>query len=614
MRTCHLFLFIIFILNQCIEASNCVEVDINTASKTYKFQCDGNPVEVNCDSKADFVCQVTIQRELAKYNFKIHHDYVKKIGLFSKTEMKRTTCEISQQECKINRIVCEKYIGTFNWVVDVKNSSFKEKEKCENLLSQELTNTGKLGVGIISSIEFTKSQCSDPEERIVEKITPSIDLFSESILKDLSDSSGYLNKCISKKLETQATDMTSNFLNSNRIVLGEFQNRIAKALKNKKKMTDIVCNLQLPVFDRQDRLDMDKLICAIVEDARTGLNFDSDFELECNYEPVRLNIHSSAHGKNLAEASLTKGTKSNPIEIEALPSIIKKDSQEKLGLTSVLAKAEDPLTGSLGAEQSIAVGATRSSGYTHSDLSKAFQPVYDKLSGMADAASSLGTRSKPTVIGQTTRPETRKPGANRTDLSNTVRVTPIDRKVPTPSDSSTSSVQPEKENVAIASRGDLVKPNASRTPGLARAANAASATSQPAISGTGRAVSLDGGRSISGETESPEQRQTSVPSHQSSQQVQTKIQTLNSSEQIRNFFTSEASNYPQIRELIYNNTEIKRLLIGKQIKVVAHDGRASNKDKDNREIQFEPKYIISDNGVKFNFIPVPPKPSGTNNK
>lgn len=613
-----LFTLCIGILLTCIKADAICELTNKDSSVfSYNFICDGNNVGIKCKSKDEEACEVEIRTKLMSYSFKIDKDKFESMDLFDKAKQSKSMCLSKSNICKIDSSICGNYTNAFARVERLEFENLGPKKRCDVSGLGSIKEFGGVSTQIVAGNEFVKKDCNAGTDGPLVGLAEKLEIFRRNIFTDLSSSRNLLNGCLEG---AELHDRKEKLINDNRANFELLRKLIAGKIQDLKLLREFVCSADVNKYYSNEKLDIDKLVCLLIEDSKIGLNFKTEIVYDCQRSadsadnatfaaiPYGLNTYRTDSAKTASDLDAASRTVANAdtttAEQKPLPAIIKASTETPIGLAPALAKVEQIAPGNQGLAQEgqIASGAVRGgiSPDVATDAGRAFEPVYQKLSAMAGAVSNLGSSRTETLIGKGGTSSNGNSVVARNSYSGTVRIPQSEtnagilggKNPPPTGDEATIAAKGGQAQIKTPIRDSILKTGTST--------NSSGVGSSAA--GTGPNVlsrnSISDSSGAQKGTVNPDVIASGGPlAIESVASLQNRISQLKTPAQVKSFFELTAKKIPGFRQLIYgDDPEIQKLLKDKKIKIVAKDGRVSPRNFES------PEYVFSDNGT--NFIPI----------
>lgn len=564
----------------------CSLIEKNVELRKYSFKCNGEIVNIQCQIKNKNVCTVDIKEKLKSMKFDISEDQFNSMKLFSASTLEKAECDASKKLCKVDKTVCEKYKTPFKAAKDYFQTSLRSKGRCNSVLGESVQDVGAFSANFVSETDFSKESCGKDSEEITSMIKSKISVFEHNVDLPFESPQSLLNRCVQPG-HGEVFKSHEEVVRLKGQALSKFKNIIQGKMSSSGWIKDFSCLEGMENFYEDGKLEIDKIMCVIVEESILELD---DKNVTCKFgtgtstdrfEDGRI---ASLSGAKSAKADTT------PIEQKAMPEAMASQIGKPVGLAPALAQVDQIAPGSVGSESNYAAGAVRNTIPTAAALQagQAFAPVYEKLSTMGKSVGSSSTSVRQGVIGSGS--------PARSGASGIVTVT---RKTPTVSNSD-SSISDIAGVGAVGTTATLAKTSAAVDTGSGKKSaadirNGKQDEVSPALGGP-RSLGLNSGGSGSGGSRSPSNSDTSggtdLGNSEATTTVQKKITQLNTPAQIDSFFKREAANIPNLRELLYSDSTSK-ILASKGIRVVNQSGDESG------ETIAKAKYLYRDDGSKF---------------
>tara|TARA_B110001454_G_C12723340_1_gene436856 strand:- start:72000 stop:73814 length:1815 start_codon:yes stop_codon:yes gene_type:complete len=573
--------------------STCTLLSKDVEQRKYSFKCNNEVVNIQCAIKNSTVCKVNIREKLKSSSFEITDDQFNSLNLFSNSDLVKTECDGSKKLCKMDGNVCKRYQSLYDSAKVKLINDFGGTGRCSGGLGASIQDIGAFSGAVVSEVEFNKNNCNVMSTIATQSLKNRISVFAKVLDAPILDRTSFLYSCVKPSGQVTTGNLDAEVMKKIPALL-EFKKTMLSKMDSSEQLKGLVCGPQSDIFYEKDKLNINNVICAIVEESKLSL---SDKTISC--VDIEKGTHSdrfsNARDAEQNGAALAKAD-TVPLESKPMPEVMTSQVGKPIGLTPALAQVDQAVPGSGTAqgvapsEGNIATGAVRTiSASAAMQAGQAFAPVYEKLSNMASSVSSSGRTS---VIGRSNSPKI------NTDASGVVTVS---RKLP--SSDSRASVDPDALVAAAGSSGGAIANNidgdsnkASKAAGLQR--STANNTDEVAPVGGPRPISLSSSRSAGG---GPGKAAANVASGAANTEavssaalaaVQQKITELTTPAKIETFFKKEASNIADLRNLLYSDATSK-LLAAKGIRVVNQSGDVSG------ESMTKAKYVFSDDGIKF---------------
>lgn len=566
----------------------CSLIEKNVDLRKYSFKCNGEIVNIQCQIKNKNVCTVDIKEKLKSMKFDISEDQFNSMKLFSASTLEKAECDASKKLCKVDKTVCEKYKAPFKAAKDYFQSSLHSKDRCNSVLGESVHDVGVFSANFVSDTDFSKESCGKASEEITSMIKSKISVFEHNVELPFENPQSLLNRCVQPS-HGEVFKSHEEAVRLKGTALSKFKNIIQSKMTSSGWIKDFSCLEGMETFYEDGKLEIDKIMCVIVEESILELD---DKNVTCKFGTG--NSTDRFEDGRIASLSGAKSAKADttPIEQKAMPEAMASQIGKPVGLAPALAKVDQiaPGSGLVGSESNYAAGAVRNTIPTVAALQagQAFAPVYEKLSTMGKSVGSSSTSVRQGVIGSGS--------PARSGSSGIVTVT---RKTPTGTNSD-SSIYDIAGAVAVGTSATLAKTSAAVDTGSGKKStadikNGRQDEASPALSGP-RSLGLNSGGSSSGGSRSPSNSDTSgsvdLGNSEATTIVQKRITQLNTPAQIDSFFKREAANIPNLRELLYSDSTSK-ILASKGIRVVNQSGDESG------ETVAKAKYLYRDDGSKF---------------
>ncbi|OYZ24257.1 MAG: hypothetical protein B7Y39_02195 [Bdellovibrio sp. 28-41-41] len=588
-------ILVLFFGFSAIAESVCMLLEKNVEQRKYSFKCNNQIVNIQCAIKNATVCRVNIKEKLKSSSFDIADDQINSLNLFSNSELSKTECDSSKKLCKVNGNVCKKYEKYYEGVKEKFIDNFSQTGRCAGaFLGASIQGIGSLSGGLISDTEFKKNNCSIMSDVATDALKNKISIFKKTLDEPILDRTSFLYNCVNPSGQNTSGSQDAEVLKKTPSLL-ELKKAMLGKMESAEQLKDLVCGPQREIFFENENVNLDNVICAIVEESKLAI---SDKTIGCS-RPIRrteTDRFSEQANHREASAALAKAD-SVPLEQKPMPEIMASQVGKPIGLTPALAQVDQAVPGSgtvqgsTPSESNIASGAVRGTFPNTAAIQagQAFAPVYEKLSNMANAVTTSSS-GRTGVIGRSNSP---KPASGASGI-----VT-VSRKVPAAN--SDSSIDPSSLVAASVASGTTAgltnnsdaDPKAAKAAGIQRSvANDA----EVAPIGGPRAVNLGGStsggsRGVAANVAAGAANSEGVSSAALAS-VQKKITQLNTPTKVISFFKEEAVKIPDFRSLLYSDAT-SSLLASKGIRVVNQSGDVSG------ETTTKAKYVFSDDGTKF---------------
>lgn len=579
------------------SASECLLTSRNIKDRLYGFKCGKDIISVHCSIDDEDVCETEIRTEMETIDIKLTIDQFKSLNIFSRDIQSKISCEATSQICKTSTDICKSYKGTSERLLSLVSNLERSESHCQSNNFGEAQIIAGFSKEISSNSQFSINECDNNLPKLADILTASLDPIKRNFLLPISSNvSSFFNSCISLNGKDHVSTK-GKFIQENTTQFQELQKRVLEKIANQNELAKLVCQSNPKLVDESAKPDIDQIICIMVEESKIGINFTNEnLILGCRGSGVGVKESVPSMLDKDRNSGFTKALGQAAVEQQGFPAVLKESSQTNIGLTPALAKIDQIAPNSAGdSESAIATGAVRTTIPTAAALEagRAFRPVYDKLSGMAAAASSLGSKSNTAIIGSTDAQPRPRTTLARTRESYVALPQKYNGSVPASANETQDVAGTEPDDAVGASKGVSVPKAQLVKNGQPELAQNLLANGQrsPALDGTGSAGPSATGNKGSGLTSGQDASNTAAKFKQ-------RLDQLKTPEQIKNFFIAESWKYPGIRTIIYNDLEIKNLLGRKQIRIVGRNAKATESGASAKDA----KVVFSDNGK--NFIPI----------
>lgn len=379
------------------KVNACTLISSDSNKRVYSFKCGKDTVDIKCRVKIESVCHAQITNELSKSNFTISGDQLKELDTYSNSNQKISKCGIHMNSCDISQPLCN-LNHFFETKFKKESALFEESKHCVNSVIS-LPENIFFAADFSKAAKFSKDNCSS--EAAIENLAKQVESFKKKSLDvNFFDESNFYKKCLYRKEINENKALSDSEVKD----FIEINKEIAKVLSSNDSLKKLTCSEENNYFEKDNKINFDKLFCDLVARASVGLNLsDKSYEFSCKADSGHVaEVHAESNlAASRASSYRSANIETTPAEQKPLPQVIQNESGRPVGLMPALAQIDKiapgdfsiPKSGSSssGTEHVIAVGATRNSAAIQAG--QAFAPVYEKLSRMADAANVLGSSS-----------------------------------------------------------------------------------------------------------------------------------------------------------------------------------------------------------------------------
>lgn len=575
----------------------CTLLEKNVEQRKYSFKCNKEIVNIQCVIRNKNVCSVNIREKLKSSSFEITDDQLNSFNLFSSSDLTKIECDSSKKLCKIDGNVCQKYEHFFENAKEklVGDFNYAETKRCAgSSLGASIQSMGAFSGEVVSGNEFSKSNCSIKSDVATQALKSKISIFTKIFDAPIMDRSSFLYNCVNPSGQDTTGDQDEEVRKKTPILL-ELKKAMLSKMESSEQLKGLVCGPQSEIFFENEKVDVNNVMCAIIEESKLGL---SDKNIGCA-QTIRGSHSDRFSDENIARQTGAKLAKSDttPLEQKPLPEAMASEVGKPIGLAPALANVDKIAPGSgvtqgvTPSETAIAAGGAINTIPIKAALQagKVFEPIYKKFSNIAASvptSSRTGTigRSSPKSItgasGLVTVSQ-KKSSASSSD-------SPLDSSAVVAKTAVSATAAGKGSNLNQNSDTDLTVNTASRGKGTTNEVGPKLGGARRNNLGTSRLPSSGGGAvsvgsSANAETVSPAEIAI----------VQRKISQLDSPDKINSFFKQEVVNIPDLRAILYSDKSINKSLASKGIRVSNQNGDAVGDQTSNA------KYIYSDTGSNF---------------